>query len=198
MSLRAFGLGLFSALMLLPVVHSSADSKQQAESLARKISRIEQHASTKPRAPMRTPLSEGEVNSWFTYNAPPLLPAGVAQPKLTIVGNRRVIGAATVDLDAVAKTRRSGRTLDIWNLIGGRVPVTVSGLLHAEGGRAKFQMESAEMSGLPVPRFVVDEMLRHYTRTPNHPNGLRLDDSFPLPAGIQQIEISPGAAVIIQ
>jgi hypothetical protein len=198
MSLRALSLGLLSVTMLLPVAQGATVSKQQAESLARKITRIEQHASTSPRVPLRTPMSESEVNSWFTYNAPPLLPAGVAQPKLTIVGKRRVIGAATVDLDAVAKSRRSGRTFDVWNLVSGRVPVTITGLLHAERGKARFEMESAEVSGVPVPRRLVEEMVSYYTRTPNHPNGLSLDDYFALPAGIKQIEISPGNAVVVQ
>lgn len=198
MSVRALGLGLLAVTILLPVLHGAGVSKQQAESLARKITRIEKHASAKPRVPLRTPMTESEVNSWFTYNAPPLLPTGVAQPKLTMVGNRRVIGVATVDLDAVAKTRRSGRTFDVWNLIGGRVPVSVSGLIHAERGRARFEMESAEISGVPVPRRIVEEMVSYYTRTENHPNGLDLNSYFALPAGIQQIEITPGNAIVVQ
>jgi hypothetical protein len=186
--------------LLLPVVYGAAVSKQQAESLSRKISQIEEHgaAPARTRASVRTPVSESELNSWFTYNAPPLLPTGVARPQLTIVGNRRVIGAATVDLDAVAKAKRSGRTFDIWNLIGGRVPVTITGQLHAAGGRARFEMESADISGVPVPRRVVQELVGYYTRTPDYPDGLNLDDYFALPAGIQQIEISPGAAVVVQ
>lgn len=200
MRIRALGYGLLLMVLMLPVVQGAAVSKQQAESLARKITRIEEHgaSASRSRQPVRTPVSESELNSWFTYNAPPLLPTGVAKPQLTIVGNSRVIGGATVDLDAVAKAKRSGGMFDIWNLIGGRLPVTITGVLRAERGHARFEMESAEISGVPVPRRIVEELVGYYTRTENHPGGLRLDDQFALPAGIQQIEISPGAAVVVQ
>jgi hypothetical protein len=199
---RASCIGLVSSLFfVMSPLHGAGVSRQQADSLARKITVIEQRGSDAARTPrqsLRTSMSETEVNSWFTYHAPPLLPKGVTQPKVTIVGNRRVIGAAIVDLDAVAKSRASGRPFDVWNLIGGRVPVTMTGLVHAERGQARFEMESAEISGIPVPRRIVEEMVGYYTRTPDHPNGIQLDDAFALPAGIQAIEISPGAAVVVQ
>ena len=175
-------------------------SKQQAESLLRKVSLIEAQASrVRPGAPaQRTTLSENEVNSWFTYHAHEHLPAGVTRPRLTLVGNRKVIGTATVDLDAVAKSRASGGTFDVWNLVGGRVPVTVTGLLHAQGGRARFELQQADVSGVPVPRWMVEEMVTHYSRTPDRPKGVRLDQAFELPAGIRQIDIAPGSAIVVQ
>jgi hypothetical protein len=178
-------------------------SKQQADSLAKKITLIEQHGASAPRpptpkSPRRTPMSEGEVNSWFAYHAPPLLPNGLTEPRLTIVDTRKVVGVATVDLDAIAKSRQSGRTFDIWKLIGGRVPVTVTGLVNAHDGRVRFDLQSAEISGVPVPTRVVQELVDYYSRSPDRPNGLRLDDEFALPAGIRDIELSPGAAVVVQ
>ena len=152
----------------------------------------------KAHAARRTSVTEAEVNSWFTYSAASSLPTGVAAPKVTIVGNRKVIGTATVDLDAVAKSRSRGGVFDIWSLIGGQVPVTVSGLLHAQGGRARFDLQEAEVSGIPVPRRVVEELVDYYSRTPDHPEGVRLDQEFALPAGIRQIELSPGTAVVVQ
>jgi hypothetical protein len=44
----------------------------------------------------------------------------------------------------------------------------------------------------------VQELVEYYSRTPDHPDGHSLDDEFDLPAGIQTIEISPGAAVVVQ
>ena len=34
----------------------------------------------------RTPVTQDEVNSWFMYRAQPVLPTGVSQPQLRIVG----------------------------------------------------------------------------------------------------------------
>ena len=108
------------------------------------------------------------------------------------------VTVATVDLDAIAKARATGGTFDIWRLIGGRVPVTVTGLVNAHDGRVRFDLESAEVSGVPVPTRVVQELVDYYSRSPERPNGLRLDDEFALPAGIRDIELSPGTAVVVQ
>jgi hypothetical protein len=201
MSVRATMLIVILVLGFVALEGASV-SKQQADSLVRKMTLIEEHGSaparTSPASPRRTSLSEGEVNSWFAYHATPLLPKGISEPRLTIVDSRRVVGVATVDLDAIAKSRASGRTFDIWNLIGGRVPVTVTGFVHADGGRARFEMESAEISGIPVPRRVVEELVDYYSRTPERPKGVRLADEFTLPARIQDIELSPGSAVVVQ
>jgi hypothetical protein len=200
MTLRATTLTLIVAFGLS--LEGVTVSKQQADSLAKKITQIEQQgqASAPKRAAgvRRTPMSEGEVNSWFAYHAPPLLPNGLTEPRLTIVDTRKVVGVATVDLDAIAKSRASGRTFDIWNLIGGRVPVTVTGLVNAHDGKVRFDLQSAEISGVPVPTRIVQELVDYYSRTPERPNGLRLDDEFALPAGIRDIELSPGAAVVVQ
>ena len=69
----------------------------------------------------RTRLTEDELNSWFMYRAQPVLPAGVSEPQVTIVGEGKLAGQATVDLDAVAKRRSaSGGAFDPWSLIGGQ------------------------------------------------------------------------------
>lgn len=186
--------------MAVCTLEAAAVSRQQADSLSKKLATIEQQGSTgrKPAAPRRTPLSEGELNSWFAYYAPALLPKGLAEPRVTIVDSRTLVGVAIVDLDAIAKSKASGRMFDVWNLIGGRVPVTVTGFLHADRGRMRFEMQSAEISGVPVPTRVVQDVVDYYSRTPDHPKGVRLDDEFTLPAGIQDIELSPGTAVVIQ
>jgi hypothetical protein len=201
MTLRVIGASVVMMLVLARApIGGAGVSKQQADSFAQKIALIEQHGDlpARSRAARRTPVSESEVNSWFAYRAAPVLPEGVTQPKITIVDDRRVIGNATVDLDAVSKSRASGRLFDVWNLIGGQVPVTVSGTLHAEDGRARFDMQDAEIAGIPVPRRVVQELVDYYSRTPDHPKGVRLDSYFELPAGIRQIDLSPGAAVVVQ
>lgn len=186
----------------LSALEGAAVTRQQADSAAKKISQIEQQGQSAKSvrasaSPRRTPMSEGEVNSWFVYHAPPLLPNGLTEPRLTIVDAKKVVGVATVDLDAIAKARATGGTFDIWRLIGGRVPVTVTGLVNAHDGRVRFDLESAEVSGVPVPTRVVQELVDYYSRSPERPNGLRLDDEFALPAGIRDIELSPGTAVVV-
>jgi hypothetical protein len=185
---------------LLAASTQAADSLQHAESFARKMAIIEQHAIVPQRAgaARRTPVSEDEINSWFVYRAQRLMPAGLTAPRVTIVGNGKVMGMATVDLDAVAKRRSTGSTFDPFGYIGGRVPVNVTGVLHTQEGRGRFELQSADVSGVPVPKLLLQELVSYYSRTPDHPQGVRLDDAFDLPANIQKIEVGEGQAVVVQ
>jgi hypothetical protein len=117
---------------------------------------------------------------------------------MTIIGNGRVAGEATVDLDAISKRRASGGTFDPWSLVGGRLPVTVTGILHTRDGRGRFELQSAELSGIPVPKTLLQELVSYYSKSADRPDGVRLDDAFALPANIRQIEVGSGQAVVVQ
>lgn len=181
-------------------------SRQQAESLSRKITLIAQQGATArtddrrtpPAGSRRTPLSEGEVNSWFAYRAPQYLPAGVSQPSLTMIGNGTVKGEAVVDLDAMGRRRAGGSVLSPWSLLGGRVPVSVLGTLSTRDGQGRFELQQAEVAGVPVPSALLEELISYYARTPEHPEGVRLSQSFDLPANIRRIEVVPGQMVVVQ
>jgi hypothetical protein len=84
------------------------------------------------------------------------------------------------------------------NYLSGRLPVTVSGRLQAADGLARFELESATVSSVPIPRTLVQELVTYYSRTPQNPRGLNLDDPFPLPSRIRQIDVRRGEAVVIQ
>lgn len=184
----------------LTALEGATVSREQADSMARKIALIEKQGKSAPRsaAPRRTAMSESELNSWFAFHAPPLLPNGLTDPRVTIVDRATLVGNAIVDLDAIAKTRATGGLFDVWSLVGGRVPVTVTGVLRAQSGRARFELQSAQVSGVSVPPRVVQQLVDYFSRTPSRPDGLRLDQEHALPAGIKGIELSPGAAVVVQ
>ena len=174
-------------------------SKQQADLFARKVAQIVGQADRVPKpGTRRTSVSETELNSWFAYSATPLLPAGVAEPRVTLVGNGKLAGKALVDLDAIAKKKQSGGTFDLWNLVGGKVPVNVVGVLHTKDGRGRFEMQSASLSGIPLPKSLLQELVSYYSRTPDRPQGIRMDDAFDLPASIRHIEVGQGQAVVVQ
>ncbi len=200
MRLRSFRSGLILALALtLAPLSAAVGTKQQADVFVRKLGEI-----AKPNPPAiktgmrRTPISEAELNSWFTFAAQPLLPKGVTDPQVTIVGDGKVSGQAVVDLEAMAKRRPSGGMFDPFSLLGGRVPLTVTGVLHTKDGIGRFEIESTYVSGVPLPPFLLQELLSAYSRSDKRPQGLRLDAPFTLPASIQQIEVGPGRAVVVQ
>lgn len=181
---------------------SAADarlSREQADSFQQKIMVIAVAPRTaQPATGRRTALTESELNSWFAFHAQPLIPRGVAEPKISIMGQGKVGAEAIVDLDAVAKQKATGGTLDPWSYVGGRVPVTIVGILHTKDGVGRFQLESAAISGVPVPKTLLQELVAYYSRTEDHPRGINMDDSFELPAGINRIEVGQGQAVVVQ
>lgn len=182
------------------VLTAGAVSPQQADAFARKLAIITQQGSLAPRAVgmRRTAVTETEVNSWFAYRAQPLLPQGMTEPQLMIIGGGKVSGAATLDLEAVGKSHRSGGLIDPWSLLGGRLPVTVTGLLHTQNGQGRFELQQAAVSGVPIPKTLLQELVSYYSRTPDDPAGINLDETFDLPANIRQIEVGQGQAVIVQ
>jgi len=199
--IRPFALVLVLTALVIPL-QAAAISRQSAEEFSQKMALIQRQgeaATAQNVGARRTRLTEDELNSWFMYRAQPVLPAGVSQPQITIVGEGQLAGQATIDLDAVAKRRSSGAgAFDPLSLIGGKVPVSVSGILHTRDGKARFEVQRAEMSGVPVPVTVLQEVLTYYSRSDERPQGVRLDDIFTLPANIRQIEVGQGQAVVVQ
>jgi hypothetical protein len=186
---------VISCALLASLVTAEAvnTSRPLADSFAKKLAIIKQHAAESPKSSRRTTVTEGELNSWFVYRAPSLLPAGVKTPQVTAVGNGKMLGVVTVDLDDIAKSRTG-----LWKLLGGTMPIALSGVLRTKDGRGQFDLQSADISGVPVPKFLVQEIVTHYTRSEDRPNGIRLDDPFALPASIKQIDVGPGRALIVQ
>jgi len=182
---------------------AAAVTPQQADAFAKKVAIISQQGTLVARTASatgarRTAVSESELNSWFAYRASPLLPVGMTEPQITIIGDGKVTGAATVDLEAVAKTKRTGSLIDPWSLLGGRLPVTVTGVLRTQNGQGRFELQQASVSGVPIPESILQELVTYYSKTPDDPRGLSLDEPFALPAGIRQIEVGQGQAVVVQ
>src|SRR6266850_7797541 len=121
---KAVSTAIFGLILAVAPLQAGDVSKQQADVFARKVEQIvvQGNGAQRPGA-RRTPVSESELNSWFAYGATPLLPAGVSDPRITMVGNGKVMGRAVVDLDAIAKRKSTGGTFDLWSLVGGKVPV---------------------------------------------------------------------------
>jgi hypothetical protein len=198
MHFRPFVVSILAVAAVVVTLHAATTSRPQADAFAKKIAIINQHAELGTKAPRRTPVTEGEVNSWFEFRAQPLLPVGVTSPKVTAIGNGKLLGSAIVDLEAIGKKKSTGGTFDLWSLVGGKVPVSVTGILHTKDGKGRFELQSADISGLPLPSSLLQELVSYYTRTAEHPQGTKLDDPFELPAKIKQIEVGQAQAVVVQ
>jgi len=180
-----------------PLAAAAAASRQHAESLARKISQITQRGAATPSpGARRTEVSEDEVNSWFVYRGRPYLPNGLSNPSVNMLGDGSMRGVATVDLEALGRRKSKGGMLDLWQYLGGKVPIAVTGTLRARDGRGRFEMQSAEVGGLPVPKALVQELVSAYTADDD--KSISLDSSFELPAKIRSIDVGRGQLVVVQ
>ena len=89
---------------------------------------------------------------------------GIVEPTINALGEGRVGGRAVVDLDAVRKQKQRG-WLDPLGYMTGRLPITATGRLATKEGVGTFMLESAEVSGVTIPKTVLQELLSYYSRT---------------------------------
>ncbi len=114
------------------------------------------------------------------------------------IGDGGLVSAvAIVDLDVIRQQRSRG-WLDPLQYLAGRLRVTASGTIRSGGGVAQIDIQAVTVAGIPVPVQVLHELVRHFTRTVDHPDGTRLDEPIPLPYRITELQLSPGQAVIVQ
>jgi hypothetical protein len=190
-----------SVLTVVPAVARQQPrlSKQDSDRFEGKLTRIVAFGNEKrARAgSLSTPISEAEVNAYFEYAAKGQVPPGIVEPRLNALGEGRVGGQAVVDLDAVRKQKQRG-WLDPMAYLTGSLPLTASGLLITKDGVGRFQLESAQISGVSVPKSLLQELLAYYSRTPENPRGISMDDPFELPAHIREIRVDRGQATILQ
>lgn len=191
--------------MALVVVTGAAALAQEfvrkdADSLERKLAAILERgaaASQRKARPVRTPLTDREVNAYFRYQGQEYLPVGVVDPRITIAGADRVEARAMVDLDAVrnAKARAWSDPL-AW--VTGALELRAAGRIVAADGMGRLQLESATLAGVPIPKSLLQEVVSYYSRTPDTPDGFRLDQPFALPHHIREVVLQRGTAVIVQ
>jgi hypothetical protein len=202
MRLSYFGVRLFFAFVFLaPAVASIAAlqlSREQGDSLARKIEEIDKNATAAPVRSKRTPMNEPEVNSYLAFNIKDKIPRGLANPEIRIVGDGQLAGRVFIDIDEFKRNRSAGGIMDPLSYISGQVPLTARGVLRTRDGKGQFQLISAEIHGVPLPKPIVQELVSFFSRTPEYPNGFNLDAPFNLPAKIREIPINKGEAVMVQ
>ncbi len=89
-------------------------------------------------------------------------------------------------------------TTDPLGYLTGRLPVTAAGALTTHAGVGQFTLDSAAISGITIPKSLLQELLSYYSRTAEKPSGINMDEPFKLPAAIQEIRIGTGSAVVVQ
>jgi len=192
-------LTLFLLIAGIPLAADGpALQRRDSDELKQKIAAINARGATPASGSMRTTVTEREVNAYLAFEAVPGLPQGVVDPSVSILGGNRVTGRAVVDLDRVRQERNPVNLLDPVRYLRGRLMVKATGLVRANNGVARFDLESADVAGVPIPKFVLQQIVGYYSRSQERPDGISLDDPFTMPAGIKTLEIDTGRAVVVQ
>ena len=175
-----------------------APLRRDSDELKQKIAAISARGANPVPGAMRTTVTEREVNAYLAFESAPALPQGVVDPSVSILGDNRVTGRAVVDLDRVRQERNPVNLLDPVRYLRGRLMVKATGVVRASDGVARFELESADVAGVPIPKFVLQQIVGYYSRSQERPSGISLDDPFTMPAGIKTLEIDTGRAVVVQ
>ena len=195
---RTTGSALLTAVFVCGLLAAEPVSRRDAARLQAKIDRIAKGSAVRAAAPVTTAITETEVNSYLRYELADRFPAGVTDPWVSILANGRLAGRATVDLARVGESRKSTGMLDPFNFLTGSVPLTVNGTLRTQNGVASFAVESASVSSVPVPVWMLQEIVSYYSKSEAAPNGVAIDKPFALPSGIREIRTAVGQATVVQ
>ena len=190
----AVGAFLGVVCVALAAAQTRPPTKEDAASMRIKMDQIHANAEA-GKSPVRTTITQPELNAFLLFDSKNI-PKGVEQPSITMMGGGRLTAQATVNLDNVSA--QSSGILNPMRLLTGRLPVSTTGTLRSGGGSARYELESAQVSGVTVPKSVLQQVLSFYSTNPENPDGLSLDEPFPLPARIDRVEINTGSAVVVQ
>ena len=192
------GSKLLATLLISGVLTAVANlTPQLADAFEKKVQLVQKNADEGPK-PLSTSFTEPETNSYLKFKAGSLLPTGLTEPVLTMEGEGRVSGTAVVDLDVVRQKQSSGGWLDPTSYLAGKLPVAAAGKVVTADGKGRFELERAEISGLPLPKSLLEQLVRFFTRTADNPKGSSVDDTFDLPAGIRRIDVDKGKFTVHQ
>jgi hypothetical protein len=197
--MRAWMLVLSSLVAGATLVAADVLTPQLAAAFEKKIVAVQANADVKSKTERQTPFTEAETNSYLKFKSGPLLPTGLTEPVITLHGQGRVTGRAVVDLDVVRQKQSSGGWFDPTSYLTGKLPVSAVGRIVTADGKGRFELERADISGVPVPKSLLAQMVNYFTRTKDNPAGSSIDDTFELPADIRRIDTATaGRFTIVQ
>ena len=162
---------LWTVLALSVTVPSAAAlqlSREQGDSFERKIAEINKNALSEPARAKRTLTTELEVNSYLAFNIKDKIPRGLTNPEIRLLGNNQLAGRVLVDMDEFRRNRSSGDIMDPLSYVSGQVPLTARGWLRSQEGKGQFQLTSAEILGVPLPKPIVQELVSYFSRSPEN------------------------------
>ena len=166
------------------------DSLALADRMQEKLESVVRFGAIPRLETQATVFEEAEVNAYLAHHLRSEIPPGVATPTLRILGDNRLTATATLDLDAMNASRPPSEGFDPLRVLKGSLLAKVSGRLVTAQGSGHFELESAELGGIPIPRALVSQIVARYD--------VNLDAPFDLPSSIREIRVEPGQVTVLQ
>ena len=183
---------------LLAVLYKKAGAYDDAVTLYRVLLQTDKNDSLALNNLANIEFARGEFQAAIArYKAGAEL-AGISPPVLRILADNRLSATATLDLDVMNGSRPPAEGFDPLRMLTGSVPAKVTGRLMTENGSGRFELESAELGGIPLPRALVSQLVSRYSVSADEPNGVDLDAPFDLPSSIREIRVEPGLVTVLQ
>lgn len=198
-NLRMLALPAVGAVLMTSATLAQDQSRAAADRMGKKLVAIVQRAMFAPAkaAPLRTTFSDSELNAYLAHHGTEQLPAGIKNARVQMYDANKLETRAVVDLDAVRTSQPRG-WMDPLAYVSGSLEVVTIGMFSGSGGQGVFRYESGTVGGVPIPRAVMQEVIAYYSKSSDLPNGINLDEPFPLPAGIREVQVRKGAATVVQ
>jgi hypothetical protein len=166
----------------------------KADDLQAKLELVLERYENDVKKPKDFEVGEEEANAYFEHRLVDHVPDGIVDPWVRF-SEGLVRAGATLDLDILRERMPSS---SMASLLSGRVPVELTSGIHAEEGVGKLALQSVTLGGLPVPPSILQQIVTAYTKSTSRPDGVRLDESFPLPYGIESARIEQGRVLFRQ
>ncbi len=171
-------------------------SWEEADSLSRKLATIEERHKqpAKSRRSQTVQVTQGELNSYLNLSYASELPKGLSDVEIRL-GHERIEAKVFVDVDQV----RGKVAAPSWSpiaMLGGQVPIELSGKLVNEDGFGTIELESAYVANIRVPISVVEQMVASSTKSEKNPDGFDIHAPFRLPYSVNRVRIEPGRATL--
>lgn len=174
---------------------------RDAEKMGRSVAAIMTRSVTPPgkgtASRLRTTFSDTELNAWLVADGKENVPVGIVSPRVTFTGPGKIAFKGVLDLDAVRKSRERG-WLDPFAYLNGFMEFAMVGSLSGVGGQGTFDVDSATLGNVSVPKVLLQELISYYSKSPEFPGGITLGKPFALPASVRDIIIARGSATVVQ
>jgi hypothetical protein len=150
-----------------------------------------------PKTPLRTTITDSELNAYFLVYGAEELPTGLSKLRVTLLDGGRFQTHATIDFDALRGDQPRGM-MDPLAYVSGSMDLITVGAFSASGGRGVLRLESGTLGGVSVPRMVLETVVTQFSKSPDFPDGISLDQPFDLPSGIREVQLRKGSATVVQ